>query len=254
MCCVPGHGSTRASRNREKASQEVLAEARNTFGKKPEHFRAHHSVYEPFDENSLDGTEETVEMDDTVPSKLRYALGIFGKALDVTATKEVTNQSPEARAPVVIDDEVILEPLPATALLMLENKLKGLQQVFHQIPTLAPGRDWKLDPEKGSDIYRDQNPEVKFRSQKVLQHKVVAEPTKEHPAQVEKWAEDVNVGKTTKTVWCGMITPADKSELLARLQVLIGAVKQARMRANCAEVVHTSVAKPIIDFLLPRSQ
>ena len=84
---------------------------------------------------------------------------------------------------------------------------------------------------------------MKFKSQ------VLYKATVEHPAQIEKWEEQVPVGKYVKKVWSGMLTPARKSELLGNIDKLISAVKKARQRANATVVVKLNVGQKFIDFI-----
>ena len=78
---------------------------------------------------------------------------------------------------------------------------------------------------------------------------MIVEPTQFHPAQIHTWTEDERVGKVTESSWSGMMSPAEKSQLISRLQNLIIATKQARQRANTAAVVEVDVARPLIDYL-----
>jgi hypothetical protein len=236
--------------DREAAARAAIEETKVTFDKRANHFKGHVKSYRPFNESDADSEDDILELVDTVPSKLEHALSIIGRALDVTVTKEVTNQQTETRAAIEIDGVAITDPLPGTSLLTLESKLKGVLAIFQAIPTLAPGRNWMPDADKGKGIYRDMNQAVTFRTRKVPMSKVLVEPTPHHPAQIERWTEDVKVGKTTETSWSSMMSPADKSELLARTQNLINAVKQARMRANSATAVQTKVADKLFAYLL----
>ena len=47
-----------------------------------------------------------------------------------------------------------------------------------------------------------------------------------------------------------MISPAEKAELLGRLDRLEQAVRKARMRGNCAEVVDAHIGNEIKRYLL----
>jgi hypothetical protein len=58
------------------------------------------------------------------------------------------------------------------------------------------------------------------------------------------------VGKVVDTNWSSMISPADKSRLLARTQELLAAVKQARQRANSVETSQVAIAKNLTDFIV----
>ena len=72
-----------------------------------------------------------------------------------------------------------------------------------------------------------------------LKDKVVLikyEATKEHPAQTELIDKDVQIGTIEEQEWSGLFTPAQKSELLNRVEMVSRAVRRARSRANEAEV------------------
>jgi hypothetical protein len=134
-------------------------------------------------------------------------------------------------------------------LLGLEEKLKRLREVFDKIPTLPPGIEWKPDPDRGDNVYKMSYPEVTRRTRKVTKPVVLYEATDKHPAQVKEVSEDIPVGKFTKVAWSGMMSPAEKSRLLARVDRLSRAVKQARQRANTTEVVDTHISI-LSDFIL----
>lgn len=78
----------------------------------------------------------------------------------------------------------------------LEPRLKLLRTVYEAIPTYEPNIEWEKDPEKGEDVWRSVRPGETFKTEKILETKVVVDATKEHPAQYEKWTRDVRVGKT----------------------------------------------------------
>lgn len=235
--------------DREAAATAILTETTTTFTKKPDHFLGKHSIYHSFEENSADDAEEsTKELVDTVNGKLQHCFSILAKAVDVTASKDATNQ--KAVADIEINGTVLATAVPATTLLMLENRLKRWTELLLNIPTLAPGRKWELDPSRGPNIYLDTAPDARFRTKKVIQHKILVEPTEHHPAQIEKWSEDIRIGKVVDTAWSGMMSPAEKSAIISRAQELLAAVKQARQRANSTEVVQISIAKKLTDFIL----
>lgn len=237
--------------DRTAAANAAIAETTNTFAKKPHHYMGHQSSYAPFaEDDTADSELDTLELVDTVQKKLEFTLGLFGRGVDVQITKEKTNQSDSARADVEVDGFTLLRDMPATALLALEARLKVLLPMFHQIPTLAPGKQWAPAPDIGAGVYRDVQPEVKVRTKKEAVHETVVQATQYHPAQVVSSTKDIPVGKTTKYVWSGMVSPARKSQLIGRLQALIGAVREARCRANCAEIIPADVGADIQAFLL----
>jgi len=235
----------------ESTATEAVAEAKNTFSKKPAHFMGVIKRYVPFEEalQGTESTEEHQEMVTTVWDKLKYVFRPFAKWLDAILQKESTNQ--EARADIELSDGTILaKDVPATFLLGLETKLKNLRGLLDVVPTLAPGVKWEKDDQRGEGVYSAVHDEEKFKTKKELTHKILVPATKEHPAQIEKWMEDHNIGKYITSKWCGMLSVAEKSELIARLDSLFRAVKKARQRANGATVKKVQIGRHIADYLL----
>jgi hypothetical protein len=74
--------------------------------------------------------------------------------------------------------------------------------------------------------------------------------TKEHPAQVEKVGEQVNVGKITETVYSGMWTSAQKADILNRVEALLRAFKKARQRANRVDIKDVRAGRKLAEFIL----
>lgn len=235
----------------EAIAWKVFEEGVNTFTKKTEHFLGSDKRYEMFDEGrqkEAEGLREHREVTTTVPDKLFYVTGHFVRFLDALAQKETTNQ--EARADVLLPDgNVLLADVPATLLLALENKLAKLRALYENLPTLQPGVKWAEDTQMGKYIYKAEGDIVKHKTEKVLQFKIMVNPTDKHPAQVEKWFEDKPIGQSITAHWSGMISPAQKSNLLARIDILLHAVKKARMRANETEVVKINIGERLFNYL-----
>lgn len=238
------------------AFRKILNETVATFKNRASHFIASLRQYAPFDENDPDVlADERSEMVTTVNEKLDY---MFAQHVipfvDAVLQKEATNQ--KAVASVEVEGVVIGENLPATFLLGMEEKLKDIRQVIDAIPTLQPGIAWDEDEkhEKAAagPIYVTRYPQEKRRTKKMVQHKILVQATDKHPAQVEKWNEDTPIGKFTEKVWCGMLSPAAKSAMLGRIDRLSRAVKQARQRANEAEIENIRVAKGMFEYVLGR--
>ena len=231
----------------EGAHKEILQEAQKTFKDKPAHFMGAHKTLKMFDENQPTAPDEYQEMVTTVHDKLGYIAGHAVRYLDAVLQKESTNQI--ARADLVVDGKVIAKDIPATFLLGLETKLKNIRETYRTVPTLPPGLKWERDETKGKHVYSMVHPEEKFKTARTFRHKVLYEATKEHPAQIEKWEETENVGKYVTQRWAGMLTSAEKSELLGRVDKLIRATKKARQQANATEVSKATIGKHIFDFI-----
>jgi len=232
----------------EGAYKKILAETKVQFEKHPDRYFGQNVRIENFDENAPAEAPIYKELDDTVPDKLKYTQGHIIRYLDAVLQKERTNQ--EAKADLVVDGVVIATDLPATFLLGLESKLKLIRgNIYETIPTLQPGIKWEMDESVGKNVYHMVHSEEKFRTKKIIKNHVVAEATKEHPAQVQTYNEDEKIAKVITDKWCGMISPADKSDILSRLDKLIRAVKKARQKANCTEVVKVSVGDILFSYL-----
>ncbi len=199
--------------------------------------------------NEEQAESEFKKLDTTVPKELVYLSKVVSDYFDVVYQKDLANQ--EAKADLVIDGTTIASNVPATTLLGLETRLKNLRLVFDEIPTLSPGADWKIDEAMGTDIYKDQHPEIRPKTRKDFEYKILVQPTANHPAQVEKWNIDKEIGHFYKTKWSGCISVAAKSELLSKLDKLLQAVKQARQRANNQEVnTHARLGEKLFEYLL----
>ena len=234
----------------EGEAKKILDEAANTFTKRTAHFTGQTRKLTMFDADRKDeGCTEHKELDTTVGDKLSYVSKSLIKALDANFQRESTNQSIEARANVEINGNAIIKDVPATALLMLESWITRVRGVAETIPTLEPGIKWERDATQGNGIYASEIPEESLKSEKIVKPVTLYEATKEHPAQVEKVVSNINVGKYITTKLSGMISPAEKSQLLGRIDGLLRAIKKARSRANKANVVGGNVGKNITDYL-----
>lgn len=234
----------------EGNAKRVLEEAQVTFSKKGDHFMGYHKTLKMFDEARMaeeEGSEEHKDPITTVQAKLDYIRTPVAKWFDVLAQKERTNQ--DARADLVVDGEVLLEDMPATFLLGLESRLKLVRGVYETIPTHPPAVVWEEDPGKGAGHFRSKYPEKRDKTEKTTAYEIMVPPTKEHPAQVNTWPENKKVGVLTTERWTTTISPAEKSNLLGRIDELLRAVKKARQRANSAPLVKVKVGRRLLDFI-----
>lgn len=201
-----------------------------------------------FDENdSSQNNTERSEIGSTVPKRLDYTGQFITRFLDVLLQKETTNQ--KASADIVVDGVIIAESVPATFLLGLENRLKELRVLYERIPTLDISVAWEPADDIGPGIFRQKFPEEAMKTKKKFQYQILVEATEHHPAQVEKWEDQVPVGKYSKQNWCSMITSTRKAEFLDNIDKLSHAVKKARQRANSTEVEKVNIGKKLMDFI-----
>lgn len=228
----------------------IKDEVATVFGKKPNLFLGAIRTLEMFDEARKEeeaaGTERQ-EITTTVPKKLKYISGAFARFWDARLQKETANQG--ARADIVIDDVVFAKNIPVTFLLGMEDELKQLRVVYDEIPTLQPGVEWVKDSQKGAGYWKALHPSSKHKTEKMVQSKIIVPASKEHPAQIREWTEDRPVGRYVTENWSGMISPAEKSIVLSKLDALLRACKKARQRANNQEVKKIAIGKQIFDFI-----
>jgi hypothetical protein len=235
----------------EGEAKKVREEAIVTFTKKTNHFMGHHKTLKMFDEDRAmeqEGAEEHKPLVTTVDKKLSYLSKSQAKYYDVILQQESTNQN--ARADLVVEGKVIAEQLPATFLLGMESRLKALRAVFDAIPTLDPSLEWEKDTIAGNGSYKSTHPETTQKQEKTMVHKVLVDPTKEHPAQIREWAENKTVGTYILQKSSGMITPAKKSEYLGRVDLLLRATKKARQRANSQEIVKARIGEKLFSYIM----
>lgn len=227
-------------------ADRTMKETVATFKNKSDHFASKHSTYKPLIEGGMIFPPENKEMVTTVEEKILHTQKIITRALDATVQKEATNT--EAFADLIIEDEVIAEKVPATALLHLEGKLKSIREVYLAIPTLPPGRAWTPDESAGKGIYQAE-PDKRVRTEKKQWTEVVVPPTKEHPAQTRDRVKDEIIGEWTTIVRAGMWSPNRKSEALTRIDKLLSATKKARQRANDVEVRKVNIGNAMFKYI-----
>lgn len=230
------------------AHKKIIDETKVTFTKKADRFMGQHRKYLPFtDHDGISFPEDYKQIDTTVLDKLEYMEKTEIRYFNAMLQKESTNQV--ATADLVIDGTTIATGLPATFLLGMETRLKHLRSVYEAIPTLQPGVKWTKDESVGKGVYATEKPVETLKTETVVKPVVLYAATKEHPAQVKEMSEVVNIGKYVTTTWSGMISPADKSILLERIDKTIRAFKQARQRANMTEVIKRDIGKEIFAYI-----
>lgn len=233
----------------QAAARKINEETVRTLNSKDAHFIGTTTIVKFFDEGDAEklNTEETKAMVTTVGAKLDYNKRANVRAWDAYLQKESANQN--ARADIEVDGKVLASGVPGVVLLGMETKLAELRAVYEAIPTLAPGPNWQPDPEVGKGVFRAAEPEVKFRTKKIIKGIELSPATKEHPAQVQAASEDVVVAKVMTHIWSGMLSGADKSAILDRLDKLLRAVKRARQRANEVPVENRHFGESLFSFI-----
>lgn len=230
-------------------AKKLVGDLMATFEKKRHLFAEVRKTFTPTKEGATPIVEEQSDIQTTVRGELKWLAQHWAKAIDVA--RQVEEGNTLARADVVLDNgTVLLTGVPATALLELIQRADEIQALIASIPTLDPSKAFKEDPSRAPGIYKAREVN-KTRTQKVQKHIVVVPPTDHHPAQVAVTSEDVPIGTILEQEWSGMLTPADKSAMLARAEELRRSTRSALQRANAVELtVEPTVGKEILEFVL----
>lgn len=207
-------------------------------------------TYQPFrDDPSEQLPSETTRVQTRVSESIQQFEQAMTNLFDLVATKDWANT--EARADIVVDGKTLLSAVPATYLLFLEKQLLEIRTFLDALPVLDPSEPWHFDP--NTDTYATE-PAKTMKTKKEPRNWVKAEATEKHPAQVEMFYEDVNVGTWTTVKYSGSIPQKEKTELLERLAELRQAVKYAREEANGLDIKQQHVAKPLFDYVFRSGQ
>jgi len=228
-------------------ANEITGETKKVFDKKHLFYGSLKS-YIPFEEGGelTNEPNESEHLSYTVGEKLDWFSNELGKLVDIEYQIDVTNQVAIGNIDV---DELTLPPLPASFLLDLIGLLERTRAIYGHAPTLDPKYEWKLEPELGEGVYKAIPDAVTYRTRKALNHKILYDATTEHPAQIEKWTEDVRIGKFVTKHWSGALTAHQKATLLGRLDTLIQATKKALSAANAEKHTKEKVADEIFAWL-----
>lgn len=224
---------TSRSSQTTKLRQDLI----KTFGDKRHLFEKKVVTFTPAGEGSAAVTEQQSDLQTTVRQELSWIGPHIAEHLDLEFQINETNT--RAAADIELPDGTILaKDVPATTLLELQKRLNDIQELAKAIPTFDPAKGFTEDKDAGAGI-RVARPVTKKRTTKVQEPLVLYPATEKHPAQVQMITSDKVTGEILEQEWSGMMTPADKSKILDRIEVLSRAVRSARAKANEAEVDKT---------------
>ena len=194
-------------------------------------------TYQPKDDTGEKLPSESKKVQLRVEDAFADITEAMSQIFNLAAVKDATNCN--AKADVVVDGEKIVSAVPATHLLWVEKKLASIADAISKAPVLSQDVVWTKDD--GQGVFRSEAVET-VKTKKIEEHKIVIQPTKEHPGQFVKVTEDVAVG-TWKTIHLsGAITEDRKKQLLSRVEKFQQAVKVAREEANQTPVVELATA------------
>lgn len=205
-----------------------------TFEKKQHLFTGRLKSFAPFGETAIAKTEEQVDIQTGVLTELAWLKQHVIPWIDNIL--HIAEGNTDAKADIILDNGLVIATnIPTSALLDFERLIDGLRQFALKIPTLDPAKSFAPAPDKGANIYAAR-PVEKVRREKRRKVIVLSPATDRHPAQVQLVEEDEPTGTIQEQEWSSMITPAQKAEILARIENLARATKRARQRANTAIV------------------
>lgn len=232
----------------EKAAMKLVKESVHTLEKETL-FSGQSRRLEMFrveDKNSE--TTEHQELTTTVDENLGYLEKPLAKWFDAVLQKEQTNQV--AKASVVLEDGTILMvDVPATYLLGMEKKIQLIRSLYEHIPTLTPGTKWEQDTQNRDGVFRAADDVVQMKTRKDPEFRIAYEATEHHPAQIVQVDRVLDIGKYITTNYSGKMTPLEKAKRLERIDIVLRAVKKARMKANNVTVVKGNVGMDILRYI-----
>lgn len=201
-------------------------------------------TYRPRDEDGEQLPPESTRVQLNADDAIKTVAVTLAKLFDVTATKEWTNS--HAKADVVVDGQTLVTGAPATFLLFLEKQIVDLHTFVAKLPVLDPSETWEYD--LTTACYATPVTQT-VRTKKIPRNHVLVEATKDHPAQVQVYTEDIGVGTWNTVKFSGALPARQVNDLRARLEKLQQAVKFAREEANSVAAQEQKVGATILDWL-----
>jgi uncharacterized small protein (DUF1192 family) len=166
------------------------------------------------------------------------------RLFDVRLTKDAANSV--AVTDLKVGSRKLLENVPVTYMLFLERQLEGLAALAGGLPLLDPAEDWHPDEVSGC---QRSDPAVTVRGKKVPRAFEASPATKEHPAQVQVWQEDIPEGDWTTVKFSGAL-PADRvTEMQDRIRTLRDEVKRAREEGNATEITDRRAGNAVLAYV-----
>lgn len=180
----------------------------------------------------------------TVSSILLDVKDAMSDMLNIISTQDIGNC--DAKANIVIDNNIIAEDVPVTHLLFLEKQMIDLKTLVSALPVLDPAEKWGNSQEM--NVYKTETKE-NFKTKKVPKNHVLAEATDTHPAQVQVFTEDIVEGTWETIKFSGNIIQSDKDILLDKIEKMIKAIIFAREEANGMEVEKSNIGSTILEYI-----
>lgn len=201
---------------------------------------------------------ESKEVGHTVDEEFNWILPEIAEIIDATITKNEGNAGNDStvRAEIELPDGVKFGPFGGITLLDLEKNLTAVRPLFEAIPVLDQSYDWGSS-DKGKGILKTKSPQTTNVTEKVPT-KFVAESIKGTKGELtEKFTReflDETVGHKATTRFASMVTPAEKSAVLKRLDVLLIATRKALALANQGEIEQKHEVGKMLDYVIGKKK
>lgn len=205
-----------------------------TFEKKQHLFTGRTKTFTPNGEDAPTKGEEHQDIQTTVTQELIWLKKHVAPWID-NILHIAEGNTRAAGDIILLDGTAIGTDIPTSCLLDYERLVDGLRLFALKIPTIDPAKSFVPAPDRGEGIFAAR-PIEKIRKEKQRKVITLAVATEKHQAQTQLVEEDVPTGTIIEREWSSMITPAHKAAILARIEELARAIKQARMRANATPV------------------
>lgn len=183
-------------------------------------------TYQPYDDDDVVLPDESTKLQQHVKTQTDAVQSLLGALWQVVATQDLTNCG--ATADVVLDGVAVIQ-LPVTTLMWLEKQVGDLIAYVSDLPVLADDKDWTRNTMEGrweTDIVKT------IKTKKTVKTHVQYEATKDHPAQVHTYNEDVPAGEWSTKHLSGAIPRSDHKAMMVRAVELQTAIRKARELAN----------------------
>lgn len=222
-----------------KAKNEI-----NDVARKSALFQGMNRTYQPRADDDFVYPSEAQKVTTKVSDLIVQYQEALSDLLDMGATLDWANT--EAKADVVVDNQVLFEAVPVTYLMFLEKQLGDIRSFVQALPVLPIDKDWDYDANRG--LYATE-PKETTKTKKITDFVVAYEATKEHPAQIKEVTKDVIEGMWILVELSGAETQDRVDQLLQRVDALTQAVIKARETANDMEIERRKVAEPVFEFI-----
>lgn len=213
---------------------------------KPPLFDGFVKEYKPLDSEGKALPKDQKRVQHNVKTVLLTVENLSCEYFRVVARKDWTNCI--AKADVSVDGKVLLKDVPVTFLLFLEKQLNDIRSIAVVLPVLDEAEDWSYDPNSG---HYKTTATMSHRTEKLQRPIVLYDATPEHPAQTQLITEDVLAGYWHLVKFSGAMQKPQKDILIANIDKLIVAVKEAREAANGSDEVEVpEIGETIFEYLL----